>query len=336
MKKIAISLGDINGVSAEIIAKFLATRQLPFTPCIYGTKEVFLQWAEIFQKNKILGCEYWDIFFNKVESKKILFALEVEERMQKKKIQVKVGEVCASSGSLSSFFFQQAIKDTLDKKNAALVTAPINKVALQKAGIPYKGHTPILIKECGVKNYTMAFSSPELLLALVTDHIPLGEVVKNISSEKILQTIFLCAAFAKFSGLAKPKIAVCGLNPHAGEEGLLGDEDRQIIVPAIKKAQQQSIDAFGPVAADSIFYKAKSGELDAIVAMYHDQGLCGWKSAFFTTSAQVSLGFPIVRTSVSHGSAFDIAGLGLAKENSLAYACQLADKMSSAKIAIKL
>lgn len=323
MEKIAISLGDVNGISAEIIAKFLAKQEqnIPFIPCIYAPQEVFKRWAKIFSKSTS-STHYWDIFFNKVAKKQILFMGKTSEQ-----VVIHPRKTCAHSGKISFSFFQQAVRDSLQKKVAALVTAPINKAALKLAGISYKGHTPLLAAMCKVENYAMAFSSPNCLLALVTEHIPLKMVAESITTKKILQTIILCNDYLKSYVVAKPKIAVCGLNPHAGEAGILGDEEQQIIIPAIKLAKKQGINAFGAVAGDSIFSKAKTNEVDAIIAMYHDQGLCGWKSIFFEESAQVSLGLPIIRTSVSHGTAFDIAGLGIAKENSLAYAFSLACKM---------
>lgn len=326
MQKIAISLGDANGISAEIIAKFLATKQehSSFIPCIYGAKNIFLQWAAIMKKKPRQDVDYWELFFNKVQKKQILFSKSKAE-----KFIVRPAKICAESGRLAFSFLQEAIADSLQKKTAALVTAPINKSALQKAAIPYKGHTPILVEMTKTKNYTMAFTSNAFSLALVTDHIPLRKVAAAITTEKILQTIFLCQDYANSCGIATPKIAVCGLNPHAGENQILGSEDQEIIAPAIAAAKKQKMNVLGPVAADTIFYKAKKEKLDFVIAMYHDQGLCGWKSSSLDNSAQISLGLPIIRTSVSHGTAFDIAGAGVANQSSLAYAYQLACKIAA-------
>jgi 4-hydroxythreonine-4-phosphate dehydrogenase len=325
VKKIAISLGDPNGISAEIIAKFLAKEnETNFVPCIYASKDIFLQWERILQKKSPQNSSYWRAFFDKVQKEKILFSENCNE-----KLTLQPAKVCAQSGKFAFDFFTAAISETLEKKNAALVTAPINKAALQKAGISHKGHTPILVEMTKAKNYTMAFTSDAFSLALVTDHIPLNQVATHLTKEKILQTIFLCDDYAKSRKIASPKIAVCGLNPHAGEEQTLGDEEQKIITPAIQAARKKKINVLGPVAADSIFHQAKIEKLDFIIAMYHDQGLCGWKSNFFEKSAGISLGLPIIRTSVSHGTAFDIAGLGVANPSSLAYAYQLACEMAT-------
>ena len=321
-------MGDLNGVSAEIIAKFFGDEKkiLSFIPYIYGDLAIFYQWAEIFQGLKGHDCTYWHIFFQRVKNKDIVFPRIFKK--QEYKISVRAGKISMQGGIVSFDCLQSAIKDTMAKKMDALVTAPINKAALQLAGIPYKGHTPLLVKMTGVSNYTMAFTSPLLSMALVTDHIPLAQVASSITKEKILQTIILCDNYAKFCGKKSPKIAVCGLNPHAGEEQILGHEEQEVIAPAIALAKKAKIKVVGPIAADSIFYRVKREKLDFIIAMYHDQGLVGWKSNFLEKSAQISLGLPIIRTSVSHGTAFDIAGLGIAKESSFAYACELACQMT--------
>ena len=233
-KRLAISLGDANGISAEIIAKFLGIKTaLNFLPIIYGNQDIFLQWNKILKKTSNQNTVYWDLFWEKVSANEILFQEE------SKKIIVKPASACAESGELSFLFLKKAILDVLEKKADALVTAPINKLALKKANLNYKGHTPILLELTNTKNYSMIFHSEVFSLSLVSDHIPLRDVPNFLTSKKILQCILLCFSFAKKIGIASPSIAVCGLNPHAGEEKILGEEEETIILPAITQAKKK-------------------------------------------------------------------------------------------------
>lgn len=315
-------MGDINGISAEIIAKLLGSKQdLNFIPVVYGNYSVFQQWKELLAKLSNYNNNYWNFFFEKVSQGKIIF------KNFGNKIQIKPATETALSGQVSFECLKNAILDSIEGRTQALVTAPISKQALALANIPYKGHSPLLAELCQTKEYTMAFSCPDYWLLLVTDHLPLNQVAKNLSSQQILSKIKV--AHNHLIRLAKKncKIAVCGLNPHAGEEGILGKEDATIIAPAITQAKKLKIAVSGPYPADSLFYRARQKEFSFILAMYHDQGLVGLKSCYFENSAQVTLGLNIIRTSVAHGTAFPIAGQGIAKTSSLAYAIKTAQEL---------
>ena len=209
----------------------------------------------------------------------------------------------------------------------AIVTAPINKAAFAAAGFPWRGHTDLLAHLCGVPEVAMMFWSDRLRVVLATVHIPLAEVPRALTRERLLGTIRLTAQSLPRFGVVAPRLAVAGLNPHAGESGLLGAEEEAIVVPAVTAARSEGIDISGPFPADTIFVRAARGEFDAVVALYHDQGLIPVKLLAFGRAVNVTLGLPIVRTSVDHGTAFDIARQGVADEGSLVEAVLLAARL---------
>ncbi|MBN4052679.1 4-hydroxythreonine-4-phosphate dehydrogenase PdxA [Roseiflexus sp. AH-315-K22] len=212
----------------------------------------------------------------------------------------------------------------------ALVTAPINKAAWSKAGHTiYPGHTELLADRCNRTRYAMMFDSPRLRVVLVTTHIPLATVADQLTTDRILETIELGAHACTQLGVAKPRVAVLGLNPHAGEQGLLGKEDLDVISPAITSAQSLGINATGPHPADTLFHAAANGQYDLVVAMYHDQGLIPVKLLDRDNAVNLTVGLPIVRTSPDHGTAYDIAGKGVANPGSMRAALRLAIRMSA-------
>ena len=197
-----------------------------------------------------------------------------------------------------------------------LVTAPINKQAIAGSGWPsFRGHTDYLAQACGLerygRDYLMAFLAPQLRVALLSTHVPLREAIESVTERAIVE------ALACLSRQSSGTIAVAGLNPHAGEAGLIGDEEIEIIGPAIARAREQGVDVVGPESPDTVFYRARSGEFDWVLALYHDQGLIATKTLAFGAAANVTLGLPYLRTSVDHGTAYDIAGLGRANASAL-------------------
>lgn len=212
---------------------------------------------------------------------------------------------------------------------AGMVTAPISKAAIRRAGAPFPGHTELLAERCGVGKVVMMLGGDRLKVCLVTTHLPLRNVPPALSQQEIFDTLWITAsAFRSFFGIAQPRLAVLGLNPHAGEGGVFGDEEARLIAPAIAAAQAIGIDASGPHSADTLFHFAAQGHYDAVVAMYHDQGLAPLKLLHFEDAVNVTLGLPIVRTSVDHGTAYDLAGTGTASEKSLIAAVHLALQMA--------
>jgi 4-hydroxythreonine-4-phosphate dehydrogenase len=212
---------------------------------------------------------------------------------------------------------------------AALVTGPVNKSIINDAGIAFTGHTEFLAQQCQVKNPIMLFVADQLRVALATTHLPLAEVSKNITQEKLISTLrLLHQELQKKFRITHPKILICGLNPHAGEMGHLGREEIDTIEPALKQLRAENIDVIGPLAADTIFTEKYLKMADAVLAMYHDQALPVVKYLSFGHAVNVTLGLPIVRTSVDHGTALDIAGTKSADAGSLVSAIQLAIELS--------
>jgi 4-hydroxythreonine-4-phosphate dehydrogenase len=239
-----------------------------------------------------------------------------------------VGRVSAESGRAAYDAIVRATEDALAGTVAAMVTAPINKAAFAAAGYPWRGHTDLLAHLCGVHEVAMMFWSERLRVVLATIHIPLAEVPAALTRERWLGVIRLTAASLPRFGYPSPRLAVAGLNPHAGEDGLLGREDVDIVAPAVIEAGAGGIDVSGPYPADTLFVRAARGEFDAVIAAYHDQGLIPVKLLAFGRAVNVTLGLPIIRTSVDHGTAFDIARQGVADEGSLVEAMLLAARLA--------
>jgi 4-hydroxythreonine-4-phosphate dehydrogenase len=211
----------------------------------------------------------------------------------------------------------------------AMITAPINKEAMGRAGYSYPGHTEFLAKLTRVKNPIMMLAGDNLKVALVTTHCPLKKIPDLITFQKILTTIEIVhSSLKQYFGLDSPKIAVAALNPHGGEGGLFGDEEKKIILPAIKEALNLGIDVEGPFPSDSLFYHAAKGKYHLVICMYHDQGLIPLKLLNFHNAVNVTLGLPIIRISPDHGTAYDIAGKGIANPSSMLKALELAARMA--------
>ena len=223
----------------------------------------------------------------------------------------------------------RAVQDAAAGRVQAIATAPINKAAFAAAGLPWKGHTDLLAHLCGVDEAVMMFWSEAIRVVLATVHIPLTDVPGAITIDGLLRTIRTTAnALPKF-GIPAPRIAVAGLNPHAGEDGLLGVEEKAVITPAIERARREGLHVSGPFPGDTVFVRASRGEFDVVVACYHDQGLIPVKLLAFGHAINVTLGLPIIRTSVDHGTAFDIARQDKADPGSMIEAILLAARLAS-------
>lgn len=238
--------------------------------------------------------------------------------------QFPAGVVDAGAGRAAYDTIVAAANDALAGRVAAIATGPINKEAFAAAGLAWRGHTDLLGHLCGAPRVAMLFWSDRLRVVLATVHVPLAEVPRALTLDGLLATIRLTASSLPAFGIDSPAIGVAGLNPHAGEHGLLGGEDAEVIVPAVQRARAEGIDVSGPFPADTLFVRAARGEFDVVIAAYHDQGLIPVKLLAFGRAVNVTLGLPIVRTSVDHGTAFDIARRGIADEGSLVEAVLLA------------
>lgn len=210
----------------------------------------------------------------------------------------------------------------------AVVTAPLNKEAMHLAGYPFAGHTEIFAERTGSRNYSLMLVAGGLRVLHVSSHVPLREACDRVKKERVLQVIRLAHGMGWAWSLENPRIAVAGLNPHAGEQGIFGHEEREEIAPAVAVARAEGINAAGPFPPDTLFYRASRGEFDFVVAMYHDQGHIPLKLRSFDRGVNVTVGLPIIRTSVDHGTAFDIAGKGVASPRSLLEAIRLATRMA--------
>ena len=242
---------------------------------------------------------------------------------------IQPGELSAVAGQSSYDFLIAAIDAAVQKNVAGICTAPINKAALHAAGLTYPGHTEILAERTSTREYCMLMTSDSISCCLVTTHVGLNDVSKLLTTEKIISAIRLSNDAMRVLRRRDPRMAICGLNPHAGEQGLFGKgEEEEIIQPAIEWARENGINLTGPLPSDTAFLPSRRKETDVYICMYHDQGLIPVKALAFDTAVNVTLGLPIVRTSVDHGTAFDIAWKGIAQPTSLESAIKMAATMA--------
>jgi 4-hydroxythreonine-4-phosphate dehydrogenase len=240
------------------------------------------------------------------------------------------GQPDSACGRAMADYVEWAIAACRSEKAAAMITCPINKAAINLAGCQFPGHTELLAARCGCSKVVMMLAGSRLRVSLVTTHTALCHVPALLSSAEIFHTIRITdESLRTYFGLPQPRLAVLALNPHAGEQGLFGDEEQRLIQPAIEQARRQGINLSGPHSADTLFYFAARGDYDAVVCMYHDQGLIPLKLLHFDDAVNLTLGLPIIRTSVDHGTAYDLVGTGRANIASLQAAIRLADQMAT-------
>ncbi len=242
------------------------------------------------------------------------------------------GVLSAAAGRAAYDVIVRAVDDAQRRVVDGIATAPVNKEAFRLAGLPWAGHTDLLAHLTGAPHVAMMFHSEALRVVLATVHIALADVPRLLTRESLEQTIALTARELPRFGVAAPRICVAGLNPHAGEHGLFGCEEQETIAPAVEACRARGIDVSGPFPGDTIFLRARRGEFDVVVACYHDQGLIPVKLVAFGQAVNVTLGLPIVRTSVDHGTAFDIAGKGIADPESMIAAVLLAARLARVPI----
>lgn len=239
------------------------------------------------------------------------------------------GRVSAEAGRTACDTVVRAVADACAGRIDAIATAPINKEAFAAAGLPWRGHTDLLAHLTGAPRVAMMFHSESLRVILATVHIPIADVPAALTRETLEAVIGLAAAALPRFGILSPRLALAGLNPHAGEHGLMGREDEDVLAPAVEACRARGVTITGPLPADTVFVRAIRGEFDAVVACYHDQGLIPVKLVAFGKAVNVTLGLPIIRTSVDHGTAFDIAGKGVADPSSMIEAIRLAARLAS-------
>jgi 4-hydroxythreonine-4-phosphate dehydrogenase len=239
------------------------------------------------------------------------------------------GVLSADAGRAAYEAICDAVRDALGGLVAGIATAPVNKAAFARAGLPWKGHTDLLGNLTGAEQVAMMFWSEPLKVVLASVHVPLRDVSSVITRTLIDNVIELARRELPAFGMTSPRLAMAGLNPHAGEDGLMGDEEQRVLRPAVEAAQARGIVIDGPFPADTVFVRAVRGEFDAVIAGYHDQGLIPVKLLAFGRAVNVTLGLPIIRTSVDHGTAFDIAGRGIADPSSMIEAVLLAARLAA-------
>ncbi|WP_419656744.1 PdxA: 4-hydroxythreonine-4-phosphate dehydrogenase [Desulfosarcina variabilis str. Montpellier] len=319
---VAITMGDPVGIGPEIISKALCDPRIKncCQPVVYGDARRLKAGALLAPMDRAVE-EIASIHDARCDA----HTLCVVNPHPVDTDNLAWGHPSAASGAAMAAYLEAAIDDALAGRISAIATGPINKYALKMANIHFNGHTEILAHRTGTQKYAMMLAGPRLKVVLATIHIRLKQVSKALSEEMITTVIALTDAALKTRfGLASPRIAVAGLNPHAGESGLFGDEETRVIAPAIESSASQGILASGPHPPDTIFYRASQGEFDAVVAMYHDQGLGPFKMVHFDDGVNTTLGLPIIRTSVDHGTAYDIAGKGIASAESMVAAITMA------------
>ena len=318
--KIGISVGDINGIGPEIIIKAFADKRVlsNVMPIIYGSKKIFTEHHNLLELNNV-AINY--ISSTQEASKKQVNVLQVWED----NFTLNPGEFSKIGGEYAYKSLKAATTDLASNKVDVLVTAPINKENIQSSGFDFPGHTEYLAKLSNVDEALMLMCGEDLRVGVVTGHIPLNSVSSALSEELVLNKIGqMNNSLVKDFMISKPKIGVLGLNPHAGENGLLGDEENKIITPAIQKAKSMGILAYGPFPADGFFGSSTFREFDGVLAMYHDQGLIPFKSMTFGSGVNFTAGLPIVRTSPDHGVAYDLVGKNKASASSFRNAVYMA------------
>lgn len=306
---IAISMGDPAGIGPETIVKALADLQEAGPCVVVGDARLITTTAATLE-------------------------LPVPEIVPTPPMPAKVaaGRSDAACGHAAFLAIRQAASMVCEGRARALVTAPISKAALQAAGHDFPGHTELLAEIAGHVPVRMMLANPELRVVLVTVHLALREAIARLETALILQTLEITDRSLRRFGIEHPRLAVAGLNPHAGEGGLFGDEELRLIAPAVDAARAQGIDVHGPFPPDTIFMRARGlREFDVVVAMYHDQGLIPVKYLGIDDGVNITLGLPFVRTSPDHGTAFDIAGRGIADPRSMAAAIRTAARLSAAQ-----
>ncbi|MFA5098176.1 MAG: 4-hydroxythreonine-4-phosphate dehydrogenase PdxA [Candidatus Margulisiibacteriota bacterium] len=323
---VAVTMGDPAGIGPEICIKALSLLEVQriCRSVVIGDLKVIKNAAKFSKTSPLI--------LNPIkrldEGKYLGQYLNVLDLDNVNASKLKTGKISAEAGRAAIKYVEKAIDLALAEKVDAITTAPINKEAVNKAGYSFKGHTELLAKRTGAKHYGMMFLSDSIRVMLVTTHTPLCQVAKELDRKKIVDAIKLTDKTLEKLLKKKPRIAVAGLNPHAGENGILGIEEEKLIKPAVEEAKKLGINVKGPMSPDAVFYLANVGMFDAVVAMYHDQGLIPLKLLSFNRSVNVTVGLPIIRTSVDHGTGFDIAGKGWADPRSLVQAIKVAVMMA--------
>jgi 4-hydroxythreonine-4-phosphate dehydrogenase len=312
-----ITMGDPAGIGPEIVVKLFA-EGLPAPAVVFGDIFILRRAAKLLNAPvEIVEIAQAGLARGGAGRIEVIPVSRLPEDLP-------FGRVDARAGQAAFDYIARAIDAVQAGSISAIVTAPISKQAMHEAGIDYPGHTEILAERAGTRDYAMMLANQELRVLLVSIHVPLSQAVAMVTAENELRAIRLAHRAGRQFGIARPRVGVAGLNPHAGEGGMFGYEDGTIIAPAVAQAQAEGIAVVGPLSGDTIFMRARQGEFDVVVAQYHDQGLIPVKYLGLDEGVNITIGLPFVRTSVDHGTAFEIAGKGRASAASLRAACEQA------------
>ena len=324
MKMIGITMGDPAGVGPEIVVKALAdASEFKEKYVVYGAADIM----EKYNAQLGLGCSFCEI---EDVSEYKEGCINVIDPVHLTMDQYQIGALSAKCGDAAYQYIARSIEDALAGKIEAVVTGPLNKEALHMGGHNYDGHTEIFATLTGTKDYAMMFYGP-LKIMHVSTHCSLREACDRATRERVLTCIRLMNTALKKTGMEHPYLAVAGLNPHAGEHGLFGTEEIDEIIPAVEDANKEGINVTGPIPPDTVFSKALSGIYDGVIAMYHDQGHIAAKLQHMSDCVNCTIGLPIIRTSVDHGTAFDIAGQGIADGTNMKTSMHVAEEFMGSK-----
>lgn len=328
--RIGITMGDPSGIGPEIICKALRDCSGPErrSTVVFGNRGILERANELVGSGLSFADDRGDGEALSGDAVPI-----VDIAIPAGHGAVKDGTITAAGGACAYACIDAAVTAALADRIAVIVTAPLNKAALHQAGYNFDGHTELLAHLTGAKSSFMLLASEALSTLHVSTHVSLAGAVHRASTERVLATIRQGHAHLRKLGLAKPRLAVAGLNPHSGEGGLFGREEIEQIIPAIEAARAEGMDITGPVPGDTVFYRASRGEFDLVIAQYHDQGHIPTKLIAFDTTVNVSLGLPILRTSVDHGTAFDIAWRGIANHVNMQAAMAYARRLAAVQVA---
>lgn len=322
-KFVGITMGDPAGIGPEISLKAIDSKpEYQQSVLIYGSYAILQYYHQLLHILTPLICidSVKDFQPGKIN---VISVVDLEIGKD-----IEIGQVSPVAGDAAYQYIARAISDALKGDISVVTTAPLNKEALHKGGHNFDGHTEIFATLTETKAYTMMLWSERMSVVHVSTHCSLRDACDRATKARVLECIHLADGAMKRLGLSKPHIAVAGLNPHSGEAGLFGREEIEEIGPAVEAAQAEGLYVDGPVPPDTVFLKAYNGVYDIVVAMYHDQGHIPMKMVAFDSGVNVTLGLPIIRTSVDHGTAFDIAGKGIAKADSMCYAVDLGKRFA--------
>jgi 4-hydroxythreonine-4-phosphate dehydrogenase len=326
---LAITLGDPAGIGPEVIVKALRHADVyeQCRPLVLGDQRILVRAMSWIREVNLT----FDVVTDPDQGQYQAGVITLLDLQNADPAAIQPGRVSAAAGRAAVEYVLRACDMTMAGETDAVVTAPLNKEAMNLAGYHYAGHTELLADRTGAEKVSMLLTGPKLRVVHVSTHVALSEAIRRVTSQRVEEVIDLAQRSCQALGIARPRIAIAGLNPHASEGGLFGDQEAKEIQPAIERARARGLQVTDPQPPDTVFLRAVKGDYDIVVAMYHDQGHIPMKLLAFDSGVNVSMGLPIIRTSVDHGTAFDIAGTGKAREESMLEAIKVAVQMAQAR-----